>query len=54
MTAGLMILTFPSQISAQGDKVELTLRLLPGYYYIEIIPGENETLYLEIEKCRPD
>ena len=44
-----MILAFPSQILAQGDRVELTLRLLPGYYYIEIIPGENKTLYLEIE-----
>ena len=49
MTVGLMILTFPSQILAQGDRVELTLRLLPGYYYVEIIPGENKTLYLEIE-----
>ncbi len=44
-----MILAFPSQILAQGDRVELTLRLLPRYYYIEIIPGENKTLYLEIE-----
>ena len=49
MTACLMILAFTSRILAQGDKVELTLRLLPGYYYIEIIPGESETLYLEIE-----
>jgi len=49
MTACLIILAFPSRILAQGDKVELTLRLLPGYYYIEIIPGESETLYLEIE-----
>ncbi len=44
-----MILAFSSQILAQSDRVELTLRLLPGCYYIEIIPGENETLYLEIE-----
>lgn len=49
MTVGLMILAFPSQMLAQGDRVELTLRLLPRYYYIEIIPGENKTLYLEIE-----
>ena len=49
MTVGLMIMALPSQILAQGDKVELTLKLLPGYYYIEIIPGENKTLYLEIE-----
>ncbi len=49
MIVGLMTLVFPSQILAQGDRVELTLRLLPRYYYIEIIPGENKTLYLEIE-----
>jgi len=49
MTVGLMLLAFPSQMLAQGDRVELTLRLLPRYYYIEIIPGENKTLYLEIE-----
>ncbi len=49
ITVGLMSLAFSSQILAQGDGVELTLRLLPGCYYIEIIPGENETLYLEIE-----
>jgi len=49
MTVGLMIVAFPGQILAQGDKVELTLRLLPGYHYTEIAPGENKTLYLEIE-----
>jgi len=46
---GLMILASPSRILAQDDKFELTLRLLPGYYYVEITPGENKTLYLEIE-----
>jgi len=49
MTVGLMVLAFSSQILAQGDSVELTLRLLPGYYHTEITPGENKTLYLEIE-----
>jgi uncharacterized membrane protein len=49
MMAGLMGLVFPGHISAQGDKAELTLRLLPGSYYVEVIPGENKTLYLEIE-----
>ena len=49
MVVGLMLVALPSQILAQGDKVELTLRLLPVYYYREITPGENETLYLEIE-----
>ena len=45
----LMTVAFPNQMLAQGEKVELTLRLLPGYYHVEIIPGENKTLYLEIE-----
>ena len=49
MTVGLMILAFSNQILAQSDGVELTLRLLPGHYYIEITPGENKTLYMEIE-----
>ena len=49
MTVSLMILAFSSQILAQGDRVELTLRLLPGYYYTEVTPGESKTLYLEIE-----
>lgn len=49
LAAGLVISTFSGQILAQGDKVELTLRLLPGHYYTKIVPGENKTLYLEIE-----
>ncbi len=44
-----MVLAFSSQILAQSDGVELTLRLLPGYYYVELTPGENKTLYMEIE-----
>jgi uncharacterized membrane protein len=49
MLLGLTVLIFPGQVLAQGDRAGLTLRLLPGYYYIEIIPGEAKTLYLEIE-----
>jgi uncharacterized membrane protein len=49
MTVGLMTAAFPGQILAQDDKIELTLRLSPEYHYIEINPGESETLYLEIE-----
>ena len=49
ITIGLMMLAFTGQILAQGARVELTLRLLPGYYHTEIIPGETKTLYLEIE-----
>ena len=47
IAAGLMILAFPGQLLAQGDKVELILSL-SGYYYTNVIPGENKTLYLKI------
>ena len=49
MTVGLMLAALPGQILAQDNKVELTLRLLPGYYYSEVTPGESKILYLEIE-----
>lgn len=49
MVVGLIIVALPGQILAQDNKVELTLRLLPGYYYSEVTPGESKTLYLEIE-----
>jgi len=44
-----MILVSPTRILAQDDRFELILRLLPEYYYTEITPGENITLYLEVE-----
>ena len=49
MVAGLMLVALPGQILAQDNKIELTLRLLPGHYYSEVTPGESKTLYLEIE-----
>ena len=32
----------------QEDKVDLSLRLLPEYYYREVIPGEENILYMEV------
>ncbi|MCD6600144.1 MAG: hypothetical protein J7L19_06225 [Dehalococcoidia bacterium] len=49
MVVGLVLVALPCQILAQANKAELTLRLLPGYYYSEVTPGESKTLYLEIE-----
>ena len=43
-----MIFAHPGQLLAQEDRVGLSLRLLPEYYYSEIIPGEENILYLEI------
>jgi len=30
------------------DKVDLSLELLPEYYYKEVIPGEDNVLYMEV------
>ena len=32
----------------QEDKVDLSLRLLPEYYYKEVITGEDNILYMEV------
>ena len=37
-----------SLLYAQEGKVDLSLNLLPGYYYKEIAPGENTALFMEI------
>ena len=33
---------------AQEGRVDLSLRLLPEYYYKEVIPGKNTPLFMEI------
>ena len=45
----LMFLGSPVVVIAQEDKVELSLRLLPEYYYKEIVPGESTILYMEVK-----
>jgi len=45
----LMFLVSPVVALAQEDKVELSLRLLPEYYYKEVIPGEDTILYMEVK-----
>ncbi|BAQ35361.1 MULTISPECIES: COG1470 family protein [Dehalococcoides] len=41
---------FPSAaVTAQTEKSSLSLYLLSGYYYMDIIPGEAKKLYLELE-----
>ena len=37
-----------SLLYAQENKVDLSLRLLSGYYHKEIAPGESTTLFMEI------
>jgi uncharacterized membrane protein len=44
----LMVLVPIGQVAAQEDRFELSLNVLPGYYYREITPGQETTLYLEI------
>ncbi|HEY78621.1 MAG TPA: hypothetical protein G4O09_05865 [Dehalococcoidia bacterium] len=43
-----MVLVPSGQVTAQEDRFELVLRVLPGYYYREITAGEESTLYLAI------
>jgi uncharacterized membrane protein len=38
----------PATLLAQEDRTRLDLRLLPGYYFSEVIPGERNTMYLDV------
>ena len=49
LIAGLLAcLGSPAMLLAQEAKVDLSLRMLPDYYYKEVIPGEDNTLFMEI------
>jgi uncharacterized membrane protein len=49
MIAGLLAcLGSSTTVLAQEAKVDLSLRMLPNYYYKEVIPGEENTLFLEL------
>jgi len=37
-----------SLLYAQEGKVDLSLRMLSGYYYKEVSPGESTTLFMEV------
>jgi uncharacterized membrane protein len=44
----LLILVPAGQAAAQENSFQLSLNVLPGYYYWEITPGQETTIYLEI------
>jgi len=44
----LMLILSSGTVLAQEEKVDLTLTLIPGDYYKEVTPGEENILYLEI------
>jgi len=49
MIVGLLAcLISPTIILAQEAKIDLSLRMLPDYYYKEVIPGEENTLFMEV------
>ena len=49
LIAGLLAyLGSPAVLLAQEAKVDLSLRMLPEYYYEEVIPGEDNTLFMEV------
>jgi len=48
---GLMLILSPGTVLAQEEKLDLILRLIPGDYYKEVTPGEENILYLEIHNA---
>ncbi|MFC1993139.1 NEW3 domain-containing protein [Chloroflexota bacterium] len=44
----IMFIVPPVALFAQEAKVDLSLRMLPDYYYKEVTPGEDNTLFMEI------
>lgn len=48
VTVLLTFLASPVGLLAQEDKVDLSLRILPGYHYRDVIPGEDNTLFMEV------
>jgi len=48
---GLMLILPPGTVLAQEEKIDLTLRLIPGDYYKKVMPGEENILYLEIHNA---
>jgi uncharacterized membrane protein len=48
IAVSIMLLVPPAVLFAQEAKVDLSLRILPEYYYKEVISGEDNTLYMEI------
>jgi len=50
LIAGLLAcLGSPTMLLAQKAEVDLSLRMLPDYYYKEVIPGEDNALFMEIK-----
>ena len=49
LTAALLVLGFTPTLLAQEAKVDLSLNMLPEYYYKEIIPAKVNTLFMEIK-----
>ncbi len=48
IAALIILLAPPVALLAQEDKVDLSLRMLPEYYYREVTPSEDNTLFMEI------
>jgi len=44
----LACLVSPAVLLAQEAKVDLSLRILPEYYYKEVISGEDNALFMEV------
>jgi uncharacterized membrane protein len=51
LVVGLMAILSPGSILAQGENIDLTLRLGSDSYYSRITAGEDKTIFLEIENA---
>lgn len=48
---GLMLILPFGTVLAQEEKIDLTLRLVPGGYYKKVTPGEENIFYLEVHNA---
>lgn len=50
LLAAILIISLASSgwLFAQEERVDLSLRLFPDYYYREVIPGSSLTLFMEV------
>ncbi len=48
---GLMLILPSGTVLAQGEKIDLILRLIPGDYRKKVTPGEENIFYLEIHNA---
>jgi len=44
----ISLMPAPVMLAAQAEKVDLSLRIFPDYYYRDVTPGQDNIVYLEV------